>query len=60
MSVKEFMRRNFRHFNARETLSAAIAYGDLVDNGGKMLVSLAVARSTEKIGLTLAAMIRWD
>ena len=60
MSVKEFMRRNFRHFNARETLSAAIAYGDLVDNGGKMLVSLAGAMSTAEIGLTLAEMIRRD
>jgi len=54
------MERNYRHFNARETLVAAKAYKQFVENGGKMLVSLAGAMSTAELGITLAEMIRQD
>jgi deoxyhypusine synthase len=60
MSITEFMEQHFRHFNARETLSAARAYRDFVDSGGKMLVSLAGAMSTAELGISLAEMIRQD
>lgn len=60
MSVKQFMIRNFRHFNARETLETARAYDRFVGSGGKMLVSLAGAMSTAEIGISLAEMIRRD
>lgn len=58
MTIKAFMERHYRHFNARETLAAAEAYKSFVDGGGKMLVSLAGAMSTAELGISLAEMIR--
>ena len=52
------MEQHFLHFNARETLAAAKAYEDHLAAGGKMLVTLAGAMSTAKIGTLLAPMIR--
>lgn len=60
MTIQAFMRRHFRHFNARETLAAAEAYAKFIDDGGKMLVSLAGAMSTAELGISLAEMIRQD
>jgi deoxyhypusine synthase len=60
MNVSDFMERNFRHFNARETLAAAKGYKQFVGDGGKMLVSLAGAMSTAELGISLAEMIRAD
>jgi len=60
MNISQFMERNYRHFNARETLAAAKCFKQFVDNGGKMLVSLAGAMSTAELGITLAEMIRQD
>ena len=60
MSISEFMETHFKHFNARETLSAAKAYKSFVEDGGKMLVSLAGAMSTAELGISLAEMIRND
>ncbi len=60
MSVTAFMEKNYRHYNARETLAAARSYKDFVEGGGKMLVSLAGAMSTAQIGVSLAEMIRQD
>jgi deoxyhypusine synthase len=59
-TVSAFMDRHFRHFNARETVAAARAYREFVDDGGKMLVSLAGAMSTAELGVSLAEMIRRD
>ena len=58
MSISEFLERNYRHFNARETLAAAQAYRDHLETGGKMLISLAGAMSTAEIGISLAPLIR--
>lgn len=60
MSITQFMERNYRHFNARETLAAAKSYKEFVESGGKMLVSLAGAMSTAELGISLAEMIRQD
>ncbi|MEM6778766.1 MAG: deoxyhypusine synthase family protein [Planctomycetota bacterium] len=60
MNVTEFLKNHFRHFNARELVAAATAYGDFVQSGGKMMVTLAGAMSTAEIGLSLAEMIRQD
>ncbi len=60
MSITQFMERNYRHFNARETLAAAKSFKDFVEKGGKMLVSLAGAMSTAELGISLAEMIRQD
>jgi deoxyhypusine synthase len=60
MSVTAFMEKHYRHYNARETLAAARSYKQFVEDGGKMLVSLAGAMSTAQIGVSLAEMIRQD
>ena len=59
-SVREFMEKHYRHFNAREALWAAQAYERHIADGGKMLVSLAGAMSTGELGVILARMIRAD
>jgi deoxyhypusine synthase len=58
--ITDFMERNFRHFNARETLSAARAYKAHVDSGNLMMVTLGGAMSTAELGVSLAEMIRKD
>ncbi|MFM8684894.1 MAG: deoxyhypusine synthase, partial [Chthoniobacterales bacterium] len=58
--VSDFIRHHYRHFNAAALVDAADGYSKLVDNGGKMLVSLAGAMSTGELGLSLAEMIRHD
>jgi len=57
-AIREFMELNYRHFNAREMLAAARAYESHIEEGGRMLVSLAGAMSTGELGITLARMIR--
>jgi len=54
------MERHYRHFNARETREAAVAYDTHVQAGGKVLVALAGAMSTGELGVSLARMIRED
>ena len=58
--VSTFIRHHYRHFNAAALVDAADGYSKLIDNGGKMLVSLAGAISTGELGLSLAEMIRRD
>ena len=53
-----FLRRHFRHFNARALVDAAEGYRRHLDAGGRMLVTLAGAMSTAELGLSLAEMIR--
>jgi deoxyhypusine synthase len=57
-SLRSFMDRHYRHFNARETVAAARAFEEHVGGGGKMLVSLAGAMSTGELGIILARVIR--
>ena len=57
--ISEFMEKHFRHYNARETLSAARAYKTFIEHDrGMMMVSLAGAMSTAELGISLAEMIR--
>ena len=58
--ISKFLDHQFRHFNARETVDAARGYRKFLDDGGKMLVSLAGAMSTAELGVSLARMIRED
>src|SRR6202142_3061302 len=60
MSVKEFIKRNFRHFNAAVVVDAAEAYNKYLAEGGKMFLAMAGAMSTAELGLSLAEMIRQD
>ncbi len=57
-TVRDFVRRHFRHFNAAALREAADAYRRHIDQGGRMLMTLAGAMSTAELGLSLAAMIR--
>ena len=56
-TVSDFIEKNFKHFNAAALTDAARAYRKLLDDGGKMLVSIGGAMSTAEIGNTLAEMI---
>jgi deoxyhypusine synthase len=58
MQMRDFMRRHFLHFNARETREAAQAWVDHLDGGGRMFVTLGGAMSTAELGISLAEMIR--
>ncbi|MBS1513672.1 MAG: deoxyhypusine synthase family protein [Bacteroidetes bacterium] len=58
--ISKFIEQNFLHFNAAALIDAAKGYEEHLDNGGKMLVSLAGAMSTAELGISLAEMIRQD
>jgi deoxyhypusine synthase len=57
LTVSEFIEQNFRCFNSGVLRDAAVAYRKLIDEGGKMLVSLGGAVSTAEIGRSLSEMI---
>ncbi|KAF0233940.1 MAG: deoxyhypusine [Desulfovibrionaceae bacterium] len=57
-TITQFMDHHFRHFNARETLDAAKAWNQLLDDGGQMFLTMAGAMSTAEIGIILSRMIR--
>ena len=57
--IRDFLRHNYRHFNAAALIAAADDYNRHLERG-KMLITLAGAMSTAEIGLTLAEMIRQD
>jgi len=58
MSVREFIRHHYRHFNAAVVVDATEAYLAHLAKGGKMFLTLAGAMSTAELGLSLAEMIR--
>ena len=59
-AITDFIDNHFLHFNARETQAAAAAWCDHLDRGGKMMVTLAGAMSTAKIGQILGRLILKD
>jgi len=58
--ISEFMEKYFLHFNSAVIVDAAKAYRQQLDNGAKMLVSLAGAMSTAELGKIFSEMIRRD
>lgn len=58
--ISQFMKHHYRHFNAAAMMDAAEAYKTHLDQGGKMMITLAGAMSTAELGLSLAEMIRQD
>lgn len=58
--VSEFILHHYRHFNAAALIDAAKGYETHLEEGGKMMVTLAGAMSTAELGLSLAEMIRQD
>lgn len=59
-TIKNFIKHNFRHFNAAVVVDACEAYIAHLNKGGKMFMSIAGAMSTAELGLSLAEMIRQD
>ncbi|MCP4495406.1 MAG: deoxyhypusine synthase family protein [Phycisphaeraceae bacterium] len=60
MSVRDFLRHHYRHFNAATLVDAAEGYCDHLASDGRMMVTLAGAMSTAELGVSLARMIRED
>src|SRR5579883_2735465 len=59
-AISSFIKHHYRHFNAAALVDAAQGYKDLLEQGGKMFVTIAGAMSTAELGLSLAEMIRQD
>ncbi len=58
MNITNFIDHHYRHFNAAALKDAAVGYKNLMNQNGKMLVTLAGAMSSAELGLSLAEMIR--
>ena len=58
--VSQYIEHHYRHFNAAALMDAAKAWEKHLDDGGKMLITLAGAMSTAELGLSLAELIRQD
>lgn len=58
--ITAFIEKNFLHFNAAALVDASKAYVQHLDEGGKMMITLAGAMSTAELGISLAEMIRQD
>jgi len=59
-AIRDFVHHHYRHFNAAALIDAADGYVRHLDQGGRMMVTLAGAMSTAELGLSLAEMIRQD
>src|ERR1043166_9932932 len=59
-SVSQFIDRHYRHLNAAVLKDAAEAYIAHLEQGGKMMITLAGAMSTAELGVSLAEMIRQE
>ena len=58
MDVKQFIKENYKHFNAAVVVEAAEAWVQHLQKGGKMFLAMAGALSTGEIGISLGEMIR--
>ncbi|HLD71420.1 MAG TPA: deoxyhypusine synthase family protein, partial [Candidatus Peribacteraceae bacterium] len=56
--VSTFAERALRHCNGGATFQAALWLKEHLDNGGKLVVTIACALSSFQIGVTLAELIR--
>jgi deoxyhypusine synthase len=58
--ISQFIEKYYLHFNAATIVDAAKAYELQLQNGAKMMVTLAGAMSTAELGKIFAEMIRQD
>jgi deoxyhypusine synthase len=58
--VGQFVETHFKHFNAASLVDAAKGYQQHLNEGKKMMITLAGAMSTAELGKSLAEMIRQD
>lgn len=54
----DFVKKHYHHFNARELSQAVEAWLNHNKKGGKMLLAMAGAMSSARIGISLAPMIK--
>ncbi len=59
-TISKFIEENFKHFNAASLVDASKGYVKHLNEGGKMMITIAGAMSTAELGKTLAEMIRQD
>src|SRR5690606_17917400 len=59
-SVRDFIVNHYRHFNAATVVDAARAWEELLEKGGKMLLTMAGAMSTAELGTVIAELLRRD
>ena len=60
MHISNFLESHYLHFNAAALVDAAKGYKKQLEQGNKMLVSLAGAMSTAELGKSLSPMINED
>jgi deoxyhypusine synthase len=60
MQITSFLKQHYKHFNAAALIDAADGYIAHLNEGGKMMITLAGAMSTAELGKSLAEMIRQD
>ena len=60
MHISNFLESHYLHFNAAALVDAAKGYKQQLEQGNKMLVSLAGAMSTAELGKILSPMINED
>ncbi len=58
IAIRQFMQRNYKHFNAAVMVDAAQGWVDHLARGQKMFFTMAGAMSTAELGISLADMIR--
>jgi deoxyhypusine synthase len=58
--ISEFIQKYYLHFNAAALVDAAKGYEKQLQDGAKMMVTLAGAMSTAELGKIFAEMIRQD
>ena len=58
--ISNFIIEHYKHFNAASLVDAAIAYEKQLEQGNKMMITIAGAMSTAELGKSLAEMIRHE
>jgi deoxyhypusine synthase len=58
--VSQFIMKHYKHFNAAALVDAAQGYEKHLEEGHKMMMTIAGAMSTAELGKSLAEMIRQD
>lgn len=56
--ISQFIENHYLHFNSAALVDAAKGYEAHMNEGGKMMITLAGAMSTAELGKSLAEMIR--
>lgn len=59
-TIREFMKHNYRHFNAAVCVDAAEGWIKHLEAGNKMFLTIAGAMSTAEMGISIAELIRQD